>query len=409
MYPTNQHLHPVAGFSGGKKVYATQEAFAVLRELRIAATQKQNFWATTVIRGVDSLTSGPMKKNVFINPKQIRGSDENFTVFFPGASMQVARNSRDEYCVVSVQTSAEVDNLEEYEKLYKAGNLPGLYNAIKERGSWTTTPKPTATPQAKELVAIADRTYKRPEIAAKEASQNIGSAPEVTSADLKSTTGFNLHYTPSDPRLGGLQRYLRAKTTATAKDASFKQSAQVLAQTMYNSRGTEGVRWVSEYGGSAVMVEALKMVADWGGTLNNHYLFLQYPTSSQTDIARQADRVGLNYGRELGKSGVFNYRPMDQAALAVYRSRSNSTSNKEIKGLKAALDVAKPVGATAGAVGALTGLAALAGVGIGTAAVSPALVAIGGTIAKAAGALGLAKQSTELLGRRAHHAIQRSL
>ncbi len=407
MYPSNQHLHPVAGFSGGKKIYATQEAFAVLRELRIDAAQKQNFWATTVIRGIDSLTSGPMKKNVFINPKQIRGSDESFTVFFPGAAVQVTKNSRDEYCIVGIQQSGEVDGLGAYAELYRDGALPGMYSATKKDNDWFAKPKQGQQPSAKELVTIADRTYEDPAEAARYASDHLGGAKEVNLSDFRSSTGFNLHYTPSDKRIGKLQRYRRAK--APSKDVSIRQSAHELAQTMYNSQDVEGVRWVTEYGGSAIMTEALKQVGDWGGNLEKHTVFLQYPTTSQVDVARQADRVNLAYGRDLSKSGIFSYKPMDQRALAIYRKNSDSDSNSNITGLQSTLDAWKPVGATVGALGVLTSLAGLAGVSLGTAAISPAVVAIGGTIAKGVGALAAASKSTELLGRRGHHAVQRAL
>ena len=55
---------------------------------------------------------------------------------------------------------------------------------------------------------------------------------------------------------------------------------------MVATKGIEGVSWVAEFGGAAVLTQAMKILADQGVTLEDHTAFLYRPNTNVEEAAQ---------------------------------------------------------------------------------------------------------------------------
>ena len=87
-------------------------------------------------------------------------------------------------------------------------------------------------------------------------------------------------------------------------DPGLHESAILLARTMYEARNTEGVKWVSETGGSGVITQALKILVDQGVNLkeSKHSIFLCNPTTRVSTIQALSIQLDLGQPRRINRS-----------------------------------------------------------------------------------------------------------
>ncbi|WP_231758073.1 hypothetical protein [Microbulbifer elongatus] len=350
----------IAGKSAGKIVSITPQAEPVYNEIRNLAKQG-NYWAQITVNALHQLTSGRLHQdNIFIKPGPVhRGGEEEFVMILPGCKVTVEKQSKDAFKVVYFEADAG------YAELQNKDETPGLFHAthLANKG-WTAKKSKTGTLKGNEgrLVAIGNSRYSNSTIAAQTAAPYIAAShysASVGERDLRQN-GFDLHYTPSEKRIGGLRNLKGALKPLQAQD--IHSSALLLARTMYKARKIANVSWISENGGSAVLTQAMKILADQGVKLSKHNIFLYQPKTSQVETLSVARKLEINVERKFTEVSALNFAGvLGQPAASL--NRLVNEKNYKLGHLIGDGATFSGLVATAGGVAATT--AGLAGVNIG--------------------------------------------
>ncbi|MBQ0789847.1 MAG: hypothetical protein KBT50_04440, partial [Cycloclasticus sp.] len=190
--------------------------------------------------------------------------------------------------------------------------------------------------------------------------------------------------TPKLGSLGGLKNYKKAINPNSNTDVH--ASALLLAKTMYDARKVNGVRWVSEFGGSAVLTQAMTILAAQGIKLDKHYVFLYRPTSAPNKALEAAQAVGLKLDRKFSNPHMFDVIG-NQGQLSVILNRIKH--EEDYTAFKASADLiaqgksVQGLGTTVATVAGGVGLSMAA-----PAAVLPYLTALGAVAAMAGKVIG---------------------
>ncbi|ROS00176.1 hypothetical protein EDC56_2812 [Sinobacterium caligoides] len=392
----------IAGENAGKPVYIVPAAKPTYEEL-VRLSRKGSHWARITVEGLHNLAHGRLNMaNIFINPVTKGGSDE-FIAVLPGCKVTIEKMSSDCYKILYFERDENYFTQEET-------NAAGLYRVVSEADGWDTRyiKDGRLKSEGPHHVAISDRGYEDASFAAEQAALRIANAPEVSPNQMK-THGFALHYTPGKDKIGGL---VHAKTAFNPlNDDVLNASALQLAQTMYDARKIKAVNWVAEFGGSAVLTQAMRILADQGVELKTHTAYLYKPKSRTNVAVKQAMRLNLSINGDFSQSSALDIvGNMD--ALAVVKTRSQHDDSYR---LGHATTAVRKFVAKAGAAGA-TGLA-VAGAGCAAAGVSvpvisaaaiPAAVVFAGALYKAAkGAAGVGVDLLEVAAPETHDKMKK--
>jgi hypothetical protein len=291
--PSNGLL--IAGKGGGKKVNVVPAHKPAYELLETAA--KTNHWARLAVAGLTALSSGVLgKNNIFVKPShQVANWKDKFDVILPGCRATVERLPNDSYWIVSLAMDAA------YFELNNQNTMTGLYRAEKVKSNWMVDylKNGQIVPDSgkvvrQRIVGIADTVYEDAEIAANEMASLISKAPGAGGKFFKN---FDLHFTGGEGKsLGGLKNYSLACNPLS--NESIHGSALMLATTMYAAKDIKGVSWVSEFGGSAVFTQAMKILADQQVKLEDHTAFLYRPNTNVEEAASLAHKIGLDLDRK---------------------------------------------------------------------------------------------------------------
>lgn len=378
---SGQKLTIVAGKTAGKGVYATEEASATIKLLKVAS-QKGDYDSTLILRGLESLTSGTQKDNVFISPAQFKRnpSNKDLTLIFRGVTVK-ARELDTSIVVYDFDVSDQAAEM--YSELMEKASVPGLYTVDLNNGI-EVIPNPSGdiknTDGNQRKVAITDGGYASVADAANAAAGVLIKGPD---SDFQRKKGFDLHFTPSKKSFGGL---LQVKEMLSPLDSKRRDgSALSLAQTMSKSKNIDDILWISELGGSAILTRSLDYCAKQGLDLSKHYVFMHKPTTSPVSALEGAKKVKLKIGDNFYSTGIFDV--MGHASrISVGRKRrkteKNYTGKKEIGNLAR---LGASVATLAGAAATVTGY-------------TPALLT-------AVGAVILAKQAFEKIAPKQHNRL----
>ncbi len=111
-----------------------------------------------------------------------------------------------------------------------------------------------------------------------------------------------MHHTPGPSSLGGLINYHQALKPLS--DTKVHASSIALAETMKQAKDIKHVRWVSEYGGSTVLTQALAILVDQGVKLPDHFIFMHRPKSVPHEALKLAHQLDMKIGRDFKKSAA---------------------------------------------------------------------------------------------------------
>ncbi|WOX04858.1 hypothetical protein [Microbulbifer pacificus] len=295
----------IAGKSSGKIVTITPQAEPVYKEIHNLA-RRGNYWAQITVNALYQLVSGRLhQNNIFIKPGPVhRGGEEEFVMILPGCKVTIEKQSKDVFKIVYFAADAG------YAELQKSDGSPGIYNSEFKKGRGWRAKKSKKNGNIKEirgrLVAVCDSKYSDEQKAVQSVAPHIASShysTEVGEAHLRDT-GFDLHFTPGGKKIGGLRNFKDALHPLKKQDIHV--SAQLLARAMFNARNIKNVSWIAEFGGSAVLTQAMKILADQGLTLSEHNIFLFQPKTSQSEILNVARRLNINIGRNLSRVSPIN-------------------------------------------------------------------------------------------------------
>lgn len=379
--PAKRELR-IAGTHSGKPVTITPQAEPIYHEL-VKLARRGNHWAQITVNAINQLASGRLhQNNIFIKPSAMnKGGTEEFVMILPGCKVTAEKLERDGFRILYFEADLN------YGELIAEGEKPGLYTASKQNRGWTvTSSKPKAQIEKIEdrVVSVSDSGYETPKDAVETSAPRIASSPISGDGIMFNKYGFDLHYTPGKRKLGGLSNYRDA--IRPLDNQKLLESALLLAKTMYDARAIDGVRWVSEFGGSAILTQAMKILADQNVQLKHHYVFLVNPTSSPNEAYKAAQAAGMNIERKFSSTDMLNYvGNRDQLELIGNRLRYEK---KSYSLLKASVDVIEHGKSLQGAGAFMGTLAATAGLSLSAPASAAAFLTALGTVAATAFGLG---------------------
>ena len=314
------HNTIIAGKHCGKPVSCTPNANDIYQNL-LQLARTGHHWARVTVEGVQSLASGRLhQNNIFIKPNHLaKGGTEEFVMILPGCKVTVEKLPNDEFKILHFDADLN------FSELQKEAAKPALYRAGQRSGDWSTklleTGKITEKPD--RLIAISDRKRDDPDGAAMEISEYLSDVPFSGGSLKVNSNGFDLHYTPGQKKIGGMVNYKAAIKPIEIN--SLNESSYLLAKSMYEARNIPGVGWISEFGGSAILTQAMKILADRGIKLDNHTAFLYRPMTSPNEAVKVANQLGMKLDRK------FTYtKPLDvignrdQLELIANRVKSSS-------------------------------------------------------------------------------------
>ena len=290
----------IAGNFGGKRVLFVPTALPVYKQL-LEASREGNYWARSAVSGLRALTSGRLgKNNVFIKPNHmVAHGREEFFVYLPGCKATAERLPNDQYKILDIEIDLNYFKTESNQKA-------GLFKGTKIDSSWSAKPIENGRigNEKDRLVGISDAGYSNPDIAVNEIASRISQAPTADKGQRLDRNGFDFHYTPGNASLGGMVNYTKAVAPTT--DTDIHGSAVLLAKTMYHSKNTVGVNWATEFGGSAVLTQAMKILVDQGVKLDNHTAFLFRPKTSPNEAVKLAHKLNMKLERDFSKTTAFD-------------------------------------------------------------------------------------------------------
>ncbi|WP_250461595.1 hypothetical protein [Microbulbifer litoralis] len=386
----------IAGQHSGKSVTITPQAEPIYRELAKLA-KSGNYWAQITVNGINQLAAGRLhQNNIFIKPGAAhRGGSEEFVVILPGCRVTAEKQANDGYRILHFEADLN------YSELIEKYQRPGLYFAESEGGTWQAKLKKRGTLKAEKnrLVAVCDSGHRDPDKAANIAASRIAEAPFSGGSFRVNGNGFDLHYTPGEKSIGGLKSYKHAIRPLQNQD--LHESALLLARTMYEAKDLEGVGWVSEFGGSAVLTQAFKILADQGIKLEKHTAFLVRPTTSPNEAVKTAHAAGLKLDRKFTKTNKLDIvGNRDQLELIYNRFKHENDGLDGYIWTKAVADVVEHGkslhggGVLIGSIAAAAGLSASAPA---PAAAAAFLTALGKAAAIAGSAIGIGKMGNSMV------------
>lgn len=259
-----------------------------------------NYWASTTVLGIKSLTSSRLgKDNIFVKPSNMMMNGiEEFYVVLPGCTATIRKFSNDDYLLAALTVDTS------YFQKHAQCQKPGLHTAFHEDG-WKTAPIINGKLKDEErLVAISDGAYENPKTAANSAAPRIANAPGYSSSNKFDRNGFDIHFTPGNAPLGGTVNFLTA--IAPLSNTDTLTSAITLAKTMYHAKDLKGICWASELGGSAVLTQAMKILVDQGVTLPNHSAYLFQPTTLPSTTIKLAHQLNLSLDPKFMTTAAFD-------------------------------------------------------------------------------------------------------
>lgn len=369
--PVNTQLPLIAGQHCGVRVYCSQQAWPTWQQL-VKQSRNANYWADFIVRSVTGLKSGAVSsKDVFVKTSAVHRGLQDFQIILPGCTVYAQREDNGTYIVCRIDASMD------YQALSDKGKKPGLHRARKKDGNWQTRPTKfgkVSEAQGHKIIGISDRSSKRPP----ETSSLVG--PRITKAiNRRAEEGFDLFYTPGEGRFGGLLNYRQA--IKADRDESLHESAVLLANTMKHARHMKDITWFSDFGGSAILTQAMKILNIHQVSLTNHTVFLHRPTSRKDLAYKLSQQLGMTVDGSFSKSDVTNINELiggSSLSLPFLRSRNEEAYT----GFHLLADLAK------GATGGRTVWTSAMAVGaLGTAAAAfPAMMTMAGAV-KLAGAV----------------------
>ncbi|MCX2840837.1 hypothetical protein OQJ59_04315 [Microbulbifer thermotolerans] len=379
----------IAGHHAGKPVTITPQADPIYREL-VKLARRGNYWAVLTVNGIHQLAAGRLhQNNIFVKPDAVhRDGTEEFVVILPGCRVTAEKRPDGSYRVLYMQADLN------YSELMEKAEKPGLYEVSKRSDGWNARRRKNGkiSEEKNRLVAITDSKYDQPRDAAEVAAQRIAEAPRADGSLLEDN-GFDMHFTPGKKRIGGLINYRDG--VRPLDNAKLHESALLLAKTMYDARKIQGVSWIAEFGGSGVLTQALKILADQGVRLKDHYAFLVRPRTSPNEAVKAAHAVGLKLTRKFSQTHMLDYiGNRDQLELIINRLRNE----KNYKLLQAITDMVEHGKSLQGAGAFMGSLAAVAGLSASApapAAAAAFLTALGAAVGGAATIGKLGKNMTE--------------
>ena len=294
----------IAGNNAGIKVLCAKPALETYNEL-VKLGKKGNHWARLIVSGISGLSSSRLgMDNVFTKKGDVAYGRGLFYVELPGVLATFESLDNGSFKLVSLNIDK---NNSDYFGGQEQGNNPGLWRVEKDGDKWKTKFVEDGRLLKKHedgYVVISDTIFSSAKKAAGFASASLQSV-DGTVAKLVAKKGFDMHFTPrpGKNRSDGLVSSKQALNTESS--VMTQDSAQLLANTMYQSKDIEDVQWFSDGGGSAVLTKAMQILHGQKVSLKKHTLLLNRATTRPSialDLGRKLDLTPFEGGQTKNKT-----------------------------------------------------------------------------------------------------------
>lgn len=348
-------LTTLAGNAAGKRVLCRNAEVLNTYNKVAELARSGNHWARISINGIQGLSSSRLgKTNVFV--KQTNTLDNGRGVFFmilPGirATFEDLANGTIELVKLEYDWN--------YADLQKGHKKPALYKVSDNGESVVLKPDCLITPRDGRPVIISDTTPKKPNVVAQFALTLIDQRSAQT-ANHAQAYGFDLHYTPGKKGITGLRS---VNSMLNSDKREIAESASMLANAMHQARDLNGVEWISSFGGSAILTQALQILKNHGNVrLKNHSIFLHHPTSNSKLALKLAEDLKMSFNdkktglslREIRGNHIPSFSPKGKMANIADKSLDTLSATSSL-----VAPIATVLGVSAGVLGSpVIGIAA---------------------------------------------------
>lgn len=280
----------IAGHNSGTPVQLNRAYTQFYNNLEPMA-RAGNYWANLIIKELQSLSSGHVKRNVFVSNTLKNANFTHFQMLLPGCRAYVLKCSSGKYLVYKM----ELD--EKYPLLQSSGARPGLHRVEQLDGQWK--------PRFKNNGRISN--HATPVVAISDGIDDIYTAADNCAGHIDESNmvgkfvlprqGFDMHHTPG-VKIGGLNQINQALGAAT--DHSLYESASLLARTMESAKDTEDVLWLTQSGGIGIFTQAMSILKGKGISFREtkHCIYFSHPTTSFVKAQALAMDIGMQFDRD---------------------------------------------------------------------------------------------------------------
>ncbi|MBU2986586.1 hypothetical protein KO528_14580 [Saccharophagus degradans] len=280
----------IAGQNSGTPVQLSKTQAQFYNNLEPMA-RAGNYWANLIIKELQSLSSGHIKRNVFVSNTPKNANFTHFQMLLPGCRAYVLKCSSGKYLVYKMKLD---DN---YPLLQSTGKRPGLHQVKRQGSNWhpafienghiSNHPTP--------IVSVSDG-YKNAYDAAYSSASDIKASGLIGSYVLE-RQGFDMHFTPGT-KIGGLTQINQALNAAN--DVTLYDSAVLLAQSMEQAKESDGILWLTQGGGSGVFTQAMSILKSRGVSFKDkeHHVYFSHPTTNFVNAQALAMDLGMNFDRD---------------------------------------------------------------------------------------------------------------
>lgn len=291
----------IGGRNEGKRISCEPRLQPAFDRLKRAALSN-NYWATLAIREIESLSSGLAgKSNVYFRPGDYDPVSHatRVTVFLPGLKAILLELASGHYHI----SELVFDGMYESAQQSKRTGRMGLYDVRSATGSgraqWAVEYKQDGRVQSApgRMIAVSDAGYSDATAAANSILPRMMKAPDIA-ANRIVHEGCELHYTPGPKNLGGLLAY-----NAFNLDEC-RASALHLAESMVQARDVPGIAWLADNGGSAVLTQAMQILADKGVTLRGHTAYIYKARTSPGQALLLAHKLEMSLNETFAGGGA---------------------------------------------------------------------------------------------------------
>lgn len=304
------------------------------------AARNGNYYATLALKQLRELSTGAIhNSNVYI--PNINNSKANtfqmFSLYVPGARLDLERRSNDTYVVVDAQLA------EGFSSQGGAEFKPGIYECTEEDGKTRAKYRNNKLIKAKDerTVVICGTEFRSPDEAATKVAEQL---EKIRDRSAKLRGEFDIYFTPQDSAPDGMKHFKPEKNTQASMHSS------ILTNAMDVARKHKGVFWGSLSSGSAILSQSIETLHRRSVSFKEakHDLRFVSPTTDPRLAIGLAGKMGMTFD---AKNVVFKGSVKVRIANAL-SSRKRALDKSDPYTLKHyGGDVAQGAMVTVGAVG----------------------------------------------------------
>lgn len=255
--------------------------------------------AKITISCIRALTSGRLPESSILVHKNLNTNHKNdvYSLYLPSCKVTTEKQPNHKHQIIDLKLETDIQKSEDK-------THTGLYLAYKKEDKWfagDADKKSLITPERKVIV-ISDGGYRNAQTAVENLAGIIRRHPQSRGVFFDE---FHIHFTEHCSKYGGLINYTNAINPIS--NSKVNKSAIRLAKTMYDTKDVPQIEWASMFGGSAVLTQALSILASQNIQLPRHTIYLFRPSTNVKYAVSAAEKIGLLLEWNYIKTEIFDF------------------------------------------------------------------------------------------------------